>query len=67
MLEGLARFGVRVSDKKLFTTLLVLVNTLATLLTQRNFRGKTAHTIDNLWICKQRKNKRKNKRKKKKE
>lgn len=28
MLEGLARFGVRVSDKKLITTLLVLVNTV---------------------------------------
>lgn len=40
MLEGLAIFGVRVSDKKLFTTLVALENTLATLLTQPNFGGK---------------------------
>ena len=34
--------GVRVSDKKLFTTLIVLENTLANLLTQPNFGGKDA-------------------------
>ena len=38
-----------------------------TLLTQPNFGVKITYTIDNLQICKQRKNKRKNKRKKKKE
>ena len=41
MLEGLAIFGVRVSDKKLFTTLIVLENTLANLLTQPNFDSLT--------------------------
>lgn len=40
MLEGLARFGVRVSDKKLFATLIALEDTLANLLTQPNFGGK---------------------------
>lgn len=44
MLEGLARFGVRVSDKKLITTLLVLENTLANLLTQSNFGCKDVAT-----------------------
>lgn len=40
MPEGLAIFGVQVSDKKFFTTLIALVNTLVTLLTQPNFGGK---------------------------
>lgn len=45
MLEGLARFGVRVSDKKLITTFLALENTLANLLTQPNFGGKDVAAI----------------------
>ena len=36
--------GVRVSDKKLFTTLIALENTLANLLTQPNFGVKDAAT-----------------------
>ena len=36
--------GVRVSDKKLFTTLIALENTLANLLTQPNFGVKDAST-----------------------
>lgn len=40
MLEGLATFGVRVSDKKLFTTLVAPENTLVNFLTQPNFGGK---------------------------
>ena len=36
--------GVRVSDKKLLTTLITLKNTLANLLTQPNFGGKDAAT-----------------------
>ena len=36
--------GVRVSDKKLFTTLIALENTLANLLTQPNFGVKDADT-----------------------
>ena len=36
--------GVRVSDKKLFTTLIAFENTLANLLTQPNFGGKDATT-----------------------
>lgn len=36
--------GVRVSDKKLFTTLIALENTLANLLTQANFGVKDAAT-----------------------
>ena len=36
--------GVRVSDKKLFTTLIALENTLANLLTQPNFGGNDAAT-----------------------
>ena len=36
--------SVRVSDKKLFTTLIALEDTLANLLTQPNFGGKDAAT-----------------------
>ena len=36
--------GVWVSDKKLFTTLIALEDTLANLLTQPNFGGKDAAT-----------------------
>ena len=36
--------GVQVSDKKLFTTLIALENTLANLLTQPNFGVKDAAT-----------------------